>query len=158
MTDHRSPGWRVQVDQPPAAPGLPARHEPRHLPPAIMQPPAYFVLRVVRDGPLVPARLWWCDHEPQEPDNKLDRGRLSVFPRADIADVEVPPEELIERTWAPLGHWKYAEPTTATDYDYRVRMLRWAERNNRSDPGLAPRKTIAPGQLELPNFNEENAL
>lgn len=112
----------------------------------------------MRDGPLVPARLWWCDHEPGEPANTLDRGMLSVFPRADIADAEVPPEQLVERTWAPLGHWKYARPISEDEYRYQVERLRWAERNKPDEPGLKPRRPVASAQLALPNFDRENAL
>lgn len=161
MTDHRAPGWRVDVQDRPAGPQLPPRRDTTPiaaLSAPTVQPPEHFEVRVVRDGPLVPARLWWCDHEPGVPENKLDRGMLSVFQRADIADVEVPPEQLVERTWAPATHWKYARPIPKDEYDHLVARLRWAERHRPDEPGLRPRRAVQPAQLALPNFDRENAI
>jgi hypothetical protein len=123
-----------------------------------VHPSEHFELRVVRDGPLVPARLWWCDHEPGVPENKLDRGMLSVFMRADIADAEVPPEQLIERTWATATHWKYARQIPEADYRHLVERLRWAETNRPDEPGLKPRRAVGSAQIRLPNFDRENAI
>ena len=61
-----------------------------------MKLPAHFMMRARRNGPLVPARLWLCDFEPGSPENKLDRGRLSPYPRADLAGIEVPPEQVLQ--------------------------------------------------------------
>lgn len=132
-----------------------------------MKRPQYFMLRLRRTGPLVPARLWWCDHEPGEPNNKLDRGRLSVFPCADVAGAEVPPEQVLERLWSLTTggrpgivptHWKYPEPITEAEYRYQVARLEWAKRNRPTDPALQPRREVNPADLPLPDFTRENAL
>lgn len=150
-----------------------------------MRPPAHFILRARRDGPLVPARLHWCDTEPDEPDNRLDRGRLSPYPRADIAGVEVPPEQLLDRlgvwrrrgdiaalphevlaalddpsqlTPRPVGHWAYAQKIDEAEYRYQVDRLRWASAHRPDEPGLHPRRPIDPRQMPLPSFERENAL
>jgi hypothetical protein len=120
-------------------------------------PPQYFLMRARRMGPLVPARLWWCDYEPGEPTNKLDRGNLSPYPRADIAGDECDPLELRERLAWPQGHWKYCQPITETEYRYQVQHLRWAENNRPDDPRLTPKQAVDPSQLALPNFDRENA-
>jgi hypothetical protein len=122
-------------------------------------PPRYFLLRLKRDGPLVPGRLRWLDHAPEDPpDNKLDRGNHSIVACADIAGAEVPPEELIERTWWASTHWKYTQPISEAEYGYQMQRLLWAERHRPDDPVLRPRRALDPAQIPLPNFDRENAL
>lgn len=150
-----------------------------------MKLPAHFLMRARRDGPLVPARLWLCDFEPGEPDNKLDRGRLCPYPRADVAGIEVPPEQVLDRlgvwrrrgdwtmlphevvaaladpgqqTPRPVGHWAYAAPISAEAYARRVRELQVASARQPLHPGLRPRERVEPKQLAVPNFDRENAL
>jgi hypothetical protein len=126
----------------------------------------HFVLRVRRYGPLVPARIWWCDSEPDVPENKLDRGRLSLYPRADIAGVEVPPEQMADRLYSmtdptpahPPTHWRYAKPIGAEEYRWRLDSLRWAEANRPDDPVLKPRQRVAAADVAVPDFERENAL
>jgi hypothetical protein len=126
----------------------------------------HFVLRAVRHGPLLPARLWWCDHDPADPENKLDRGRLSLYPRADVAGVEVPPEQLADRLFSmtdprpahPPTHWRFAKAISEAEYRWRLDSLRWAEQHRPDDPVLQPRKKLAAADLPLPDFERENAL
>lgn len=144
--------------------------------------PLHFLLRLRRDGPIVPAKLWWCDADPADPENRRDRGRLSIWPRAAAAGEEIGPELIFERLGinpfsgdqVALGHellarldraepplpthWKYAEPISAEAYAYHFARLRWAERNAPGDPTLAPRRRVQPAQMSLPNFDRENAL
>lgn len=120
----------------------------------------HYLIRVTRHGPLVPARLQYIDHEPFEPENRLDRWPLP-FPFVDVAGEVVPPEELIERLWSstdhrpgyPSTHWKYAEPITQRQYDEAFRAMRRREANRTH---LPPRRRVDPGQIELPNFDREN--
>lgn len=129
-------------------------------------PPGYFMLRVRRDGPLVPARIWLCDHDPDFPDNKLDRGRLSVYPRAEIAGREVDPDRLFDRLmgradWRPAhptSHWKYAEPITAGEYQYRVAHLEWTRAHRPADPRGYASDPVKPAELPLGDFSREKAL
>lgn len=127
----------------------------------------HFVLRVARHGPLVPARLFWCDHGPDDPpENKLDRGRLSLYPRADIAGVEVEPELLADRLYSmadptpahPPTHWRFAKAISEAEYRWRLDSLRWAEQNRPDDPGLKPRRRLAAADVEVPDFSREEAL
>ena len=95
----------------------------------------YFLLRFVRGGPLVPARLREIDHEPGEPENKRDRWPPFIT-IADIAGELVPTEMLTERLHWKKGHWKYLEPVSPAEYRYRFEYMRWAE--------TAPRFTHLP--------------
>jgi len=127
----------------------------------------HFLLRVTRYGPLVPVRLHWCDHGPDDPpDNKLDRGRLSLYPRADIAGVEVEPELLGDRLRSlsdprpanPITHWRYAKPISAEEYRWRFDALRRVEERNPADPLLKTRRRLAAADVEVPDFSREEAL
>ena len=126
----------------------------------------HFVMRVARYGPLVPARLWFCDSEPGVPENKLDRGRLSLYPRADIGGVEVDPEQLADRLYSmtdptpahPPSHWRFAKAISEAEYRWRLDSLRWLEQTRPDDPQLKPRRRLAASDLPLPDFDRENAL
>jgi hypothetical protein len=147
--------------------------------------PLYFLLRMRRDGPLVPAKIWLCDHDPADPSNTLDRGRLSIFPRALVAGREVPPERVLERIGIygrrrgdgtlmpgeaaaaladpalraprPVGHWAYPQPITAAEYNWRVAHLDWTREHRPEDPRAHPHRPVKPAELPLPNFDRENA-
>lgn len=147
--------------------------------------PRFFMLRARRGGALVPGRLWWCDFEPGSPANHLDRGRLSLYPRADIGGLEVPPEQLLDRlgiwrrrgdgvmlphevlaaladpaqqTPRPVTHWAYARPISEAEYRRELDLLRWREEHDRTHPSLAPRRAVAPSELPLPSFDRESSL
>jgi hypothetical protein len=114
----------------------------------------HFLMRMTRYGPLVPARLMEISHEPGIADNHRDRWPATIL-MADIAGEVVPPEELTERFfWGP-GHWKYAAPTTRAEYEYRLKMMRWAETNAPDHPALRPRRKVDPRTVRLPNFEEK---
>ncbi len=128
--------------------------------------PRYYLLRAVRYGPLVPARLRWLDHAPEDPEtNKLDRGRLSIVVCADIAGTEVEPEQIMERLWSETdfrpgilpGHWRYPKPITEAEYHYQVARLRWAEAHRPEDAALRARRAVDPAAVPIPSFEEENA-
>ena len=122
-----------------------------------MRRPQYFMLRIQRHGPLVPARIQWLDHEPGEPGNPRDSWP-AVIPQVDIAGEVVPPEDLTDRFHWPAGHWKYAQPVTAAQYRHAFDRLRWAERNRPEDPTLRPRRRVSADQILLPSFDRENAI
>lgn len=131
-----------------------------------MTPPAHFMLRVRRDGPLVPARIWLCDHDPADPENRLDRGRLSIYPRAEIAGREVEPERLFDRlmsstNWQPAHaatHWRFAQPISAGEYRYRLAHLDWLRKHHPNDPRAHSNRELKPADLPLPSFEREQAL
>lgn len=127
----------------------------------------YYVLRLARFGPLLPARLYWCDHGPDDPpENKLDRGRLSLYPRADIGGVEVEPEQLADRLFSmtdprpahPPTHWRFAKAISAEEYRWRFDALRRVEELRPDDPLLRTRRRLAAADVEVPDFSREEAL
>jgi len=145
----------------------------------------YFLMRVTRYGPLVPARLFWCDHGPDDPpENRLDRGRLSLYPRADIAGVEADPDILLDRlgfrrrgdsgslpsevlpalanpkrlTPRPLEHWAYTKPISEAEYRWRFDALRRVEALRPDDPLLKTRRRLAAADVEVPSFARENEI
>jgi len=144
----------------------------------------HFLLRVTRYGPLVPARLWWCNSEPGVPENRLDRGRLSLYPVVDIAGQEADPEILLDRLGfrrrgdsgslpyevlaalahpaelapRPLGHWAYTKPISEAEYRWRFDALRRLEERNPDDPRLKTRRRLAAADVEVPDFSREEAL
>ena len=55
---------------------------------------SFFLMRLVRRGPLMPVRFWDCDHEPGNPENKRDRWP-SLIRAAEVAGewFDPPPRE-----------------------------------------------------------------
>lgn len=128
--------------------------------------PRHFLMRLVRGGPLVCARLRWLDHALEDPpENKLDRGRLSVFPVVDVAGEIVEPEVLFDRLYSSTdtrsaiapGHWKFCQEISEAAYRGLFRKMRDAEAQRQADPVLRPRRRIDPRQIALPDFSRENA-
>lgn len=118
--------------------------------------PRYYLMRVQRYGPLVPARLQYLDHEPGEPSNKRDRWP-ALLPFVDIAGEVRPPEELTERGAWQAPHWKFAQEIDRREYERRFAAMRQAEADGIDDPVLRPRRRVDPRQLPLPDFSKENA-
>jgi hypothetical protein len=118
-----------------------------------MTGPAYYLMRVRRGGPLVPARLQYIDHEPGEPDNKRDRWPPEI-PFVDIAGEVRTPEELLERFGVIQGHWRTLEPITEAEYRFRLRHMRWAETHQPEHPTVRPRRKADPRTYPLPKFTE----
>jgi hypothetical protein len=121
-----------------------------------MKPPRYFMLRRVRFGPLLPARLHEIAHEPGEPSNPRDRWPATVL-EADVGGERLPPEELTDRFHWPQGHWKFAEPVSEAVYRHHFDAMRRAERSGESNPALRPRQRVRAADVPLPSFAEENA-
>lgn len=148
--------------------------------PSLMNP-IYLMLRVVRYGPLVPARLWLDDAEPGEPSNKLDRGNVSVYPRAEIAGSEADPDIILDRlgiwqrrgdgrllppdviaaladaalrTPRPVGHWAYAQPISPAEYAYQMAHREWIEATNPGDGRLYARGKLRSTDVPLPKFKK----
>jgi hypothetical protein len=104
----------------------------------------FWMLYIKRGSFLVPARIWLCDHEPGEPDNKRDRWPHEHL-AAEIAGRWV---ETYDVWWRVLlretrpGHWKCAQTlrpedglTERQEYEYRMAVLQYekSERNARPD-------------------------
>jgi hypothetical protein len=124
-----------------------------------MNHPRHFLMREVRFGPLVPARLYWLDHEPGEPSNKREGSRWPVYIAcADVAGVEVEPERITDRMHRPASHWGALQPIAEADYRYQLARLRWAEGSAPDDPTLRSRRKVDPASVKLPTFEREQSL
>jgi hypothetical protein len=53
--------------------------------------PGYWLVRYHLRAPAVPAAIWWCEHEPGNPENIMDRGYWA----ASIAGEPTSPHEVI---------------------------------------------------------------
>lgn len=142
----------------------------------------HWMIRAVRGGPEVCARVWLCDHEPGEPDNIMDRahwqGQIGldlVSPGAILGMVEfceASPEQqamlirppLSDRvprsgrapafTTAPMAKWKQARARriTAEEYQRELRWIEWAARNKPDHPDLTYRRAIDKRAAPVPRF------
>lgn len=116
----------------------------------------YYVMRLTRFGPLLPARLHEIAHEPGEPSNPRDRWPPFVT-EADVGGERLPPEEILDRRhWQP-PHWKALQEISKAEYDALFARLRWAESSDPRNPMLHPRERVRAADMALPSFERENA-
>lgn len=101
--------------------------------------PGFWMLRCCRQCPEVCARIWWCDHEPDEPENKLDRPFLQGQIGLDLAPVM--------RIWT-----RQRRPITSATYDYQIQLLHWLKGNRPTDPRLHPMRAPELRDIALPEF------
>ena len=100
--------------------------------------PGYWLVYPRRGARHVPARIWWCDHEPGNPENLLDRWPVP-FLAAEIGARWCEVWEVWDRVMLASEnpqHWRAAVPlvgmeglTAAEEYDHRMAMLDHGERN-----------------------------
>lgn len=100
--------------------------------------PGYWLVRLVAGGPEVPAAIVYEQtlHEPDEPDNLMDRSPQLV---AYLAGKVVKIAEVWERRGRPID---------AAEYAYQLADLTWAQRHAPGEPKATPHRpinlTIAP--------------
>ena len=96
--------------------------------------PGYWMIRLVKNGPLVPACIRWVQTgaEPGEPENVMER---SPFLAAFIDEKPVD----IDRVW----NWKGSgRAIAATEYSYRCADAAWAREHAPTEPAANPKKQI----------------
>ncbi len=130
----------------------------------------FFILRLVRYGPLMPVRFFDCDHEPGEPDNPRDRWP-SPIPAAEVAGEWYDPaprgndplergltldpvQELWERQWAAAA-WKKSQPISPHEYRFRTDTIAWARKHAPSDPRCRPWRAVRARDIATPEFEGE---
>lgn len=103
--------------------------------------PGYFLIRLVRHGPMIAARIYWCDHEPGNPENKLDRWPIP-FLAGEVAGEDVD----------PLGIWLARDRTPIDSAEYRFRDAdrRWVEEFAPHEPLAKPLRKADLMQAPLP--------
>jgi hypothetical protein len=102
-------------------------------------PVGWWMVRLSSQGAEVPACCFWCDYEPGEPENKLDRKPYLV---AAIAGTEVDPLE-----------FRYiGRPIAQEEYDKALQRLRWLQDHQPDHPACNPYKPVDVASLPLPTF------
>jgi hypothetical protein len=91
--------------------------------------PGLFKLRLVRRGPWLPARIWWCDHEPGEPDNLLDTGPILVA-------------EIAGQAADPLEVWEHGQRIEQVEYNHRLKVVVWATMHAPQEPEAKPNERV----------------
>jgi hypothetical protein len=77
----------------------------------------------------VPAAIWWCPHEPGNPDNILEVPVLAAEIAAEPVD--------------PLSVWTMRKrPIGEAEYRYRVADQAWLRRARPDDPKVAHRQPV----------------
>jgi hypothetical protein len=119
-------------------------------------------MQMVRRGPFVPVRIWWCDHEPGDPENKLDRGG-KPFLAAEVGGEWYDPPKSIwtepvfefarERQTCLAGHWKQPMPLSEQRYRLEAEAIRQARELGRRDPRLTPYRPVRAQDVPLPVFH-----
>lgn len=97
----------------------------------------YWLIRDGKKRPLIPARIWWCHHEPGCPDNKLDQPFLA----GEIAGQPVDPVDI----YAAHDHQEMVPKgglTLAQEYAWRVADMEHAREYRPDDPIANPRRRI----------------
>jgi hypothetical protein len=100
--------------------------------------PGHWMVRLVRDGPEVPAKIERIDHEPGNPANKLDTGPVMF---ALIAGEPVDPLAI----WHSRGR-----PIDAVEYAYQLADYLWCRDHAPDEPKANPRAPIDPLSGKLP--------
>jgi hypothetical protein len=115
--------------------------------------PGYWAIKLRTGGPPVPARTYECDHEPGNPENKLDRWPLPFIAGEIAGDVADPLDIFAARSRAPLR--PRGGLTIEQEYRYQVADIRHARQWRRDDPIANPTHRVRLSRLPIP-FSEES--
>jgi len=100
--------------------------------------PGHWMVRLVRGGPYVPAKIERINHEPGNPANKLDTGPVLL---ALIGGEPVDPLEIWHRRGRAIG---------AAEYAYQLEDYLWCRAHAPDEPKANPRTPIDPLTGKLP--------
>ncbi len=103
--------------------------------------PGHWLIRLRKMAPQIPARTYWCDHEPGNPENKRDRWPLRFLAGEIAGDVADPLDIFGARDRVPL---KPRQPlkTPEQEYSYRCARMRHAKKYEPEDPLAQPYRAI----------------
>jgi hypothetical protein len=77
----------------------------------------------------VPARIWWCPHEPGNPDNILEVPILAAEIAAEPVD--------------PVTVWQMRKrPIDEAEYKFRIADQAWLRLARPDDPKVSPRARV----------------
>lgn len=100
----------------------------------------HWVVRLVRGGPAIPARIFWAQttHEPGDPENRMERSRfLAAEIGGEVAEVD--------DVWLRRG-----TPITESEYRFRVAEMRWAKEHAPNEAVATPRQSVDFAAIPLP--------
>lgn len=102
--------------------------------------PGHWLVRLVRGGPLVPARIFWAQttHEPGNPENLMER---SPFLAAEVGGDVVE----VDSVWHRRG-----TPITEAEYRYRLAEMQWATEHAPAEAIAKPRQPVDFTAIPLP--------
>lgn len=126
--------WRGLARQAGPMKRRPALPNPRLRPAEEPAPGWWMLVPLVRDGPPMPARIFWNDCEP-DTDNILE----VPFLDASIGLERVPPDVVWQRRERPIS-----EP----EWKFRVAELAWLRQHEPSDPRTTPRAPVNLNTME----------
>lgn len=109
--------------------------------------PGYWMIRLVKGGPAVPAMIECRPHEPGNPFNVLDRSPRSLW----HAEIDGEPAD-VERVWnaRPVPGPDDKPQITRAEYDYQVALGRHAKEYLPNHPRANPRSKIDLMTVPLP--------
>ena len=110
--------------------------------------PGYWAIKLRKRGPPVPARTMMIDHEPGNPENKLDRWPLPYL-AGEIAGAVADPLDIFA---APL-RWPLQPRgglTVEREYAFQVADIRHARQWRKEDPIANPRRRVRLGRMPIP--------
>lgn len=96
--------------------------------------PGYWLIRLVKGGPRVAARIWWVETvvDPDFPENRMDGTRSPFF----AAEIDGAPADLIT-VW--MGR---LQSISEQEYRFRVADSAWARQHKPDEPIANPRRRI----------------
>jgi hypothetical protein len=103
----------------------------------------FWLVKRGRNTPQVPARIFWCDHEPNEPTNILDRWPIP-FLAAEIAGKPVDLDEVWHRKGTPI---------TEKEYLFLMAERAWLQKYQPNDPLANPDKPVRIADIPLPDWS-----
>lgn len=118
-------------------------NEPREIDTPI---PGYWLVTQTRGGPWLPACIFLRNHEPDAPDNLLDRAPHFV---GAIAGIEVDPLDV----WTRRGR-----TIDRNQYEGELKRLRWLQTNQPDHPLCHPTERVDVSRLPLPVFPRDSDL
>jgi hypothetical protein len=107
--------------------------------------PGYWAIKLRKRGPPVPARTFFCDHEPGNPENKLEVSFLAGEIAGDVADPLDIFAAPVRAELEPRGGL-----TQPQEYAYRVADIRHARQWRKDDPLANPRRRVRLNRMPIP--------
>lgn len=101
--------------------------------------PGLWAVRLRRGAVEVAARIFWCGHEPGDPDNELERPFLD----AEINGDRVPPDEVWHRRGRVIS---------PAEYRFLIADRTWARDHAPEDPAANPLQAVDLLTVKPPTF------